>query len=815
MSKNLVIVESPAKAKTIEKFLGSDFKVVSSNGHIADLPSNELGIDLENNYSPKYKISTDKKDLVKKLKNQLKNVETVWLASDEDREGEAIAWHLAENLKLDESKTKRIVFREITEKAIRSAIENPREINKSLVDAQQARRVLDRLVGYKISPILWRKVKGGLSAGRVQSVALRLVAEREKEIINFVPESYFKTLGQFSKSDNSIFNAKYSKNIDEDQKFNEFLDGFINAKFSVETVEKKPILRKPSAPFTTSTLQQEASRKLGFNVARTMQAAQKLYEAGHITYMRTDSNTLSEIATKSIAEVISMNYGNQYSKTRIYSTKSKNAQQAHEAVRPTNFSNKVLNLDSDQTNLYNLIWKRTVASQMSDAILDKTIVKINSNNHDGIFQSEGEVIKFDGFLKLYQETKDNVVLDESKNNILPNFNEGEEINKIKISVTQSFSKAPFRFSEATLVKKMEELGIGRPSTYAPTISTVMNRKYVFKGTNNAKTRQIVQYNISDEIIKETKIENFGSNKGKLVPSEVEILVNEFLTNNFKNIIDYNFTANVENEFDLIANGSKDWKSIINKFYEPFSLVIEDVQKNAKRETGERILGTDPKTGRQLSVKLGKYGPIAQIGKVDEEEKPIFASLLPEQQISTISVEDALKLFELPVYVGDYENEKVEANIGRYGPYIRYDKIFIPIPEGFNPFTVTLDKSIELIEAKKAAQRPILAYKSHDVTKGRGRFGPYLKWNNTFINVNNKYDFDSLTEQDCIELIEDKIKKDKEKILVNWESDQITIEKGRWGKIYVIKGKKRVPLSKNVDPLKISISDAKDILKIKK
>ena len=815
MSKNLVIVESPAKAKTIEKFLGSDFKVVSSNGHIADLPSNELGIDLENNYSPKYKISTDKKDLVKKLKNQLKNVETVWLASDEDREGEAIAWHLAENLNLDESKTKRIVFREITENAIRSAIENPRQINKSLVDAQQARRVLDRLVGYKISPILWRKVKGGLSAGRVQSVALRLVAEREKEIINFVPESYFKTLGQFSKSDNSIFNAKYSKNIDEDEKFNEFLDGFINAKFTVQTVEKKPISRKPSAPFTTSTLQQEASRKLGFNVSRTMQAAQKLYEAGHITYMRTDSNNLSEFATKSIAEVISMNYGNQYSKTRIYSTKSKNAQQAHEAVRPTNFSNKVLNLDSDQTNLYDLIWKRTVASQMSDAILDKTIVKINSNNHDGIFQSEGEVIKFDGFLKLYQETKDNIVLDESKNNILPNFYEGEEINKIKISVTQSFSKAPFRFSEATLVKKMEELGIGRPSTYAPTISTVMNRKYVFKGTNNAKTRQIVQYNISDEILKETKIENFGSNKGKLVPSEVGILVNEFLTNNFKNIIDYNFTANVENEFDLIANGTKDWKSIINKFYEPFSLVIEDVQKNAKRETGERILGTDPKTGRQLSVKLGKYGPIAQIGKVDDEEKPQFASLLPEQQISTISVEDALKLFELPVYVGDYENEKVEANIGRYGPYIRYNKIFIPIPEGFNPFTITLDKSIELIEAKKAAQKPIIIYKSHDVTKGRGRFGPYLKWNNTFINVNSKYDFDSLTEQDCIELIEEKIKKDKEKILVNWESDQITIEKGRWGKIYVIKGKKRVPLSKNVDPLKISINDAKDILKIKK
>ena len=815
MSKNLVIVESPAKAKTIERYLGNDFKVVSSNGHIADLPSNELGIDLKNNYNPKYKISTDKKDLVKKLKSQLKDVDTVWLASDEDREGEAIAWHLAENLDLDESKTKRIVFREITENAIKSAIKNPRQINKSLVDAQQARRVLDRLVGYKISPILWRKVKGGLSAGRVQSVALRLVAEREKEIISFVPVSTYKTLGQFSKVDNEVFTAKYSKSYDEDEKFPDFLEGFINAKFTVSSVEKKPIIRKPSAPFTTSTLQQEASRKLGFNVSRTMQAAQKLYEAGHITYMRTDSNNLSEIAIKSINEVVSMNYGNQYSKVRSYSVKSKNAQQAHEAVRPTNFSNKVLNLDSDQSNLYDLIWKRTVASQMSDAILNKTIVKINSNKHDGVFQSEGEVIKFDGFLKLYQETKDNVVLDESKNNILPDFQEGDVISKINISVTQSFSKAPFRFSEATLVKKMEELGIGRPSTYAPTISTVMNRKYVFKGTNNSKTREIIQYNITNEVTKETKLENFGSNKGKLVPSEVGILVNEFLTNNFKNIVDYNFTANVENEFDLIANGSKDWKSIINKFYEPFSLVIEDVQKNAKRETGERILGTDPKSGRQLSVKLGKYGPIAQIGKVDDEDKPLFASLLPDQQISTISNEDALKLFDLPVYVGDYENEKVEANIGRYGPYIRFNKIFIPIPEGYNPFTITLEKSVELIEAKRTAQKPIINYKSFDVTKGKGRFGPYLKWNNTFINVNSKYDFDKLTDQDCIELIEEKIKKDKEKILVNWESDQITIEKGRWGKIYVIKGKKRVPLSKNTDPLKVSISDAKNILKIKK
>ena len=546
-----------------------------------------------------------------------------------------------------------------------------------------------------------------------------------------------------------------------------------------------------------------------------MQAAQKLYESGHITYMRTDSVTLSETALSSIQKTVKSEFGEKYSKTRNFSNKNKNAQQAHEAVRPTKFSNNVLNIDSDQSNLYDLIWKRTVASQMSDALVDKTIVKIDSDNHEGYFQSEGEVIRFDGFLKLYRESKDDSPQNEEKNNILPSFSNGETIIKEKIYVTQSFSKPPFRYSEASLVKKLEELGIGRPSTYAPTISTVMNRKYVFKGSNNAKTRDIIQYVIDSDVSKKINKENFGSNKGKLVPSEVGLLVNQFLTNNFKNIIDYNFTASVENEFDYIANGSKDWKSIIHNFYDPFSSVIDDVQKNAKRETGERILGVDPKSGRQLSVKLGKYGPIAQIGKVDEEEKPVFASLLPDQQISKISYDDALKLFELPVFVGEYENEKIEANIGRYGPYIRFHKKFISIPDGFNPFTITLEKSIELIDLKREADKPIANYKTFDVSKGRGRFGPFIKWNNTFINVNKNYDFDKLNEKDCIELIEDKIKKDKEKIIVDWSSEGITIEKGRWSKIYIIKGKKRIPLAKNIDPKKISLKQAKEYLKIKK
>jgi|TARA_B100001093_G_scaffold109160_1_gene101475 DNA topoisomerase-1 len=811
MSKNLVIVESPAKAKTIEKFLGKDFKVVSSNGHISDLPSSELGINVDENYEPKYIISKDKKDLVKKLKSEVKNVDTVWLASDEDREGEAIAWHLQESLNLDEEKTKRIVFREITEEAIKKAITNPRKIDKSLVDAQQARRILDRLVGYKISPILWRKVKGGLSAGRVQSVALRLISEREKEIDKFDPAESYRILGLFKTLNGKIFKAKYLKNIKRDNFFESFLNGFLSSSFSVESVIKTPTEKKPTPPFTTSTLQQEASRKLGFSVSRTMSAAQKLYEQGHITYMRTDSVNLSNQAVKSIKETVLEKFGENYFFERIFKNKSKSAQQAHEAVRPTVFSNENLILDSDQTNLYKLIWKRTVSSQMANAKLDKTVIKIKSSNHKDFFQADGEVVMFDGFLKLYIESKDNVV-EKDNDDLLPKLEIGDKIEKNQISITQVFSKPPFRFSEATLVKKLEELGIGRPSTYAPTISTIMNRKYVFKGDAAGVKRELIQFLITNQIDQSIISENFGSNKGKLVPSEVGLLVNEFLTNNFGNIIDYNFTASVEDDFDSIATGKKEWQSIIDNFYNPFNLKVDDVSKNAKRETGERILGEDPKTGRQLSVKLGKFGPIAQIGKNEDEEKPVFASLLPDQQISKITFDQALKLFNLPIYLGDYLDEKVEANIGRYGPYVKFGKKFISISDGTSPFEITYDNAIELIKKKNESEKPIITYKGYGATKGKGRFGPFIKWNNMFINVNKKYDFDNLSDSDFIDLIEEKIKKEKEKIIKNWVEDKITIEKGRWGKIFIIKGKKKVQIPKAVDPKSIDLEQAKKFLK---
>lgn len=810
MPKNLVIVESPAKAKTIEKFLGGDFKVVSSNGHISDLPSSELGIDIENNFQPKYQVSKEKKEIVKKLKNESKKADVVWLASDEDREGEAIAWHLKEALKLDDSTTKRIVFREITKDAVLNAISNPRKINQSLVDAQQARRILDRLVGYKISPILWRKVKGGLSAGRVQSVALRLIAEREKEINDFIPKEFYKTSAVFKTSEGKTFTAKYLENIYEDSELNSFVEGFLNANFKISSVKKSPGLKKPTAPFTTSTLQQEASRKLGFSVSRTMSAAQKLYEQGFITYMRTDSVNLSDQAHKEMKSTIENIFGNQYYLKRNYKSKSKNTQEAHEAVRPTDFSNQNPILNADQTNLYKLIWKRTVASQMSDAKIDKTVVNIESSNHPDLFQAEGEVVKFDGFLKLYIESKDDE--EENGKELLPNLHVGEHVSKQSVTVTQSFTKYPFRFTEATLVKKLEELGIGRPSTYAPTISTIINRNYVSKGDTEGTKRDIKQIVISDEI-KNIKIsEKHGSTKGRLVPTEVGILVNEFVSNNFKNIVDYNFTASVENEFDLIANGDKDWQKIIDLFYNPFIEKVNDVKKNAKRETGERILGNDPKSGRQLSVKLGKYGPIAQIGKVDDEEKPIFASLLPDQQISKINFDEALKLFDLPIYLGDFEDQKIEANIGRYGTYVKYDKKFISIPGGKSPFDIDLDSAIKLILEKRESDKPIAKYKGYGVSKGNGRFGPFIKWNGTFINVNKNYDFDNLSKSDCIELIEEKIKKDKEKIITSFDEKNITVEKGRWGRFYVIKGRKKVQLPKETDPKTIDLKKAEQLLK---
>ena len=814
MSKNLVIVESPAKAKTIEKYLGPDFKVASSYGHISDLPSKELGVDVENDFKPKYTISKDKKDVVKELKKKADKAELVWLASDEDREGEAIAWHLSENLKLENHKTKRIVFREITKNAILKAIENPREIDYNLVNAQQARRVIDRLVGFEISPILWRKVKGGLSAGRVQSVAVRLLVDREKEINNFITKSSFKVVAKFANSKGIEFLAQYSENFNSIDDVVLFLEKNINSNFNISSIEKKPAKKTPSPPFTTSTLQQEASRKLGFNVSRTMSAAQKLYESGNITYMRTDSVNLSNDALNSAEHVISKNYGNNYAKRRKFSSKNKGAQEAHEAIRPTNLEKSDVQMDSDQSRLYKLIWLRTIASQMSDAILERTTFKIKSSSYLNEFSSKGEVIKFDGFLKVYIAGVDNSE-DAESSGILPSLSVGENLTNVNIVATEKFSRPPFRFSEAALVKKLEELGIGRPSTYAPTITTIQNRKYVSKGVFEGDERKYTELKLSNGNIENSqRTEITGSDKGKLVPTEVGIIVTDFLVNNFKNILDYNFTASVEQDFDKIANGDKNWTNILKEFYGTFHPNVEDVKENAERESGERLLGADPVSGRKVIVRLGKFGPMVQIGKVDDEEKPIFAGLLPHQKISKISLEESLELFKLPCYLGDFENEKVESNAGRFGPYVKHNNIFVSLPKGLNPLEVTLDQAVELILEKRRKDAPIGNYEGHDISKGKGRFGPFIKWNGLFINVNKSYDFENLTLEECYELIENKKKKEAEKLLKVWEDEGIRIEKARWGRFNVIKGKNKVELPKGTDIEKFTIEDVTAFFKKK-
>ena len=814
MSKNLVIVESPAKAKTIEKYLGPDFKVASSYGHISDLPSKELGVDVENDFKPKYTISKDKKDVVKELKKKADNAELVWLASDEDREGEAIAWHLSENLKLENHKTKRIVFREITKNAILKAIENPREIDYNLVNAQQARRVIDRLVGFEISPILWRKVKGGLSAGRVQSVAVRLLVDREKEINNFITKSSFKVVAKFANSTGVEFSAQYSENFNSKDDVVSFLEKNVNSNFNISSIEKKPAKKTPSPPFTTSTLQQEASRKLGFNVSRTMSAAQKLYESGNITYMRTDSVNLSNDALNSAEQVISKNYGDNYAKRRKFSSKNKGAQEAHEAIRPTNLEKSDVQMDSDQSRLYKLIWLRTIASQMSDAVLERTTFKIKSSSYLNEFSSKGEVIKFDGFLKVYIAGVDNSE-DSESSGILPSLSVGENLTNVNIVATEKFSRPPFRFSEAALVKKLEELGIGRPSTYAPTITTIQNRKYVSKGIFEGDERKYTELKLSNGNIENyQRTEITGSDKGKLVPTEVGIIVTDFLVNNFKNILDYNFTASVEQDFDKIANGDKNWTNILKEFYGTFHPNVEDVKENAERESGERLLGTDPVSGRKVIVRLGKFGPMVQIGKVDDEEKPIYAGLLPHQKISKISLEESLELFKLPCYLGDFENEKVESNAGRFGPYVKHNNIFVSLPKGLNPLEVTLDQAVELILEKRRKDAPIGNYEGHDISKGKGRFGPFIKWNGLFINVNKSYDFENLTLEECYELIEYKKKKEAEKLLKVWDDEGIRIEKARWGRFNVIKGKNKVELPKGTDIEKFTIEDVTAFFKKK-
>ncbi len=814
MAKNLVIVESPAKAKTIEKYLGADFKVVSSYGHISDLPDKELGVDVEKNFMPKYTVSSDKKKLVSELKTLAKKSNTVWLASDEDREGEAIAWHLSNVLELQKENTKRIVFNEITKTAIQHAIEHPRQIDQNLVDAQQARRVLDRLVGYELSPILWRKVQGGLSAGRVQSVTLRLVVEREREIENFVPKETFKVQANFTTAEGSAFSTELSKTFSSEQEALDFLNLNIEAQFHIDSIEKKPATKAPAAPFTTSTLQQEASRKLGFSVSRTMQNAQRLYEAGLITYMRTDSVNLSKQALGQAASVIESNYGKQYVRTHQYVTKKKGAQEAHEAIRPTDLTRMEANVEYDQKRLYDLIWKRTLASQMSLAKLERTVAKIVTYKHSHAFVARGEVVVFDGFLKLYLEGVDDP--SDEDQSLLPAMKKGEVAHAKQIIATQRFSRPPYRYSEASLVKKLEELGIGRPSTYAPTISTVLNRKYVAKGTHEGDQRTYKQLLLKDnKLTTENKFEKTGSQKGKLVPTDIGFLVNDFLINNFKDIVDYGFTASIEQDFDRVATGNSEWESIMKQFYSNFHPVVEHVKKNATRETGQRILGTDPKTGRQLSVRLGKFGPMAQIGTVDDEEKPLFASIPDTLSLGKITFEEALDLFKLPATIGEYEGLPVQANNGRYGPYVLHNKVFVSLPKGTDPLTVTLEQAIECIEQKRKDDAPIATYEGQGVTKGKGRFGPFIKWNGWFINVSKQYDFDDLSVKDIKELIEANKKKEAERVVQVWEEEGIRIEKARWGRHNLIKGKTKVELNKTIDAANMTLDEAKAMLSKKK
>ena len=809
MAKNLVIVESPAKAKTIEKFLGKDYQVESSYGHIADLPSKEIGVDVLNGFKPSYEVSPDKKALVKKLRDLSKSAEMVWLASDEDREGEAIAWHLAEELKLDKTKTKRIVFHEITKAAILKAIDNPRDINYDLVNAQQARRVLDRLVGYELSPVLWKKVKSGLSAGRVQSVSVRLIVEREREIQNFKAEGSYSITAEFTNEAGKTFKAKLPKNFATKEQAQEFLNKNIGSGYKVADLETKPAKKSPAAPFTTSTLQQEAARKLYLPVGVTMMLAQRLYEAGLITYMRTDSVNLSQEAMLAAEAEIIRSYGEQFSRPRTYNTKSKGAQEAHEAIRPTDMTRHTVDIDRDQARLYDLIWKRTLASQMSDAELERTNVKIEANNHKELFTAAGEVLMFEGFLKVYLEGHDDD--EDEQEGMLPALRVNEKLVNNYITATERFSRPPARYTEAALVKKLEELGIGRPSTYAPTISTIISRNYVEKGNFEGQQRKYAQLtlrnsNVTDQIL----AENVGSDKGKLVPTDIGTIVNDFLVNHFDTILDYNFTAKVEQDFDEIASGNEDWTKMMGTFYDHFHPKVKDVEQNADRESGERILGTDPKTGKPVSVRLGKFGPMAQIGEPDDENKT-FASLLPEQNIGTITLDEVLGLFLLPKNLGMHDGEEVEVSNGRFGPYVRFGKLFISLPKGEDPLDVTLARAQELIAEKQQADAPIGTYKNEPVQKGVGRFGPFIKWNGTFINVSKKYNFDNLSQADLIELIETKMQKDIDKVLHNWEDEGIKVEKARWGRSVLTKGKIKIELSKDFDAVGLTLDKAKAMI----
>lgn len=808
MSKNLVIVESPAKAKTIQKYLGKDYEVKSSFGHIRDLPKKGMGIDLSN-FTPDYEVSADKKKLVTELKAAVKKSEMVWLASDEDREGEAIAWHLAEELKLKPENRKRIVFHEITKNAILKAIENPRDIDQNLVNAQQARRVLDRIVGFEMSPVLWKKVKTGLSAGRVQSVAVRLIVEREKEIREFVPKPSFKVEGVFLNDGKQEIAAKLKKDFEKESDAETFLQQAQTTEFKVLNVETRPGTRTASAPFTTSTLQQEASSRLGYNVTTTMRLAQRLYEEGFITYMRTDSVNLSQEAINGAKAQILSEYGENYSKPRNYTTKSSSAQEAHEAIRPTDFSVKTVG-DAQLNKLYQLIYRRTLASQMENAKIEKTVIEIGNPKLPQHFEAQGEVIIFDGFLKAYGIVKTEDDDDDSNEKLLPKVKVGEILDYKTITATEKFTKPAARFTEAGLVKKLEELGIGRPSTYAPTIQTIQNREYVDKREIEPQTREIVKMTLGKSgVKKEVLEEKFGGDKNKFVPTDIGEVVNDFLTDNFAEILDYGFTARVEEGFDEIANGDQKWKEMMTDFYSKFHPRIEDVEENADRATGERILGVDPKSGKNVHARIGRFGPMIQIGEQDDEEKPTFASLMANQNIATITLEEALELFKLPFDLQEVDGQPVSVGVGRFGPYVKWGETYISIPKGEDPLSVNQERAEEIINEKKKADAPIATYKGEPVTKGTGRFGPFIKYKSIFVNVPKRYDFDNLSQSDINELIDAKLDKEANRYIQQWEKEKIAIENGRWGP-FIKFGKANFKIPKKADDTKYEAEELKEI-----
>jgi len=755
MSKNVVIVESPAKAKTIEGFLGEGYTVRSSFGHVRDLAKKDLGVDIEKNFTPHYEISADKVKVINELKKLTKDAGMVWLATDEDREGEAISWHLYEALNLEPQKTKRIVFHEITKSAIKNAIDHPRNIDKNLVDAQQARRILDRLVGFELSPVLWKKVRPSLSAGRVQSVAVRLIVERERDIMNFNSTSAFRVTANFI-SGNALVKAELAnrfKTLDEARKF---LNQCLNADFTIDSVETKPTKKSPAPPFTTSTLQQEASRKLGFSVAQTMVVAQRLYESGKITYMRTDSVNLSETAINQAKEAITKNYGAKYLHIRQYKTKSKNAQEAHEAIRPSYIENSTISADSADKRLYELIWKRTIASQMSDAELEKTNVVISSSNALEKFVAQGEVLKFDGFLKVYLEGTDEEG-EENQEGMLPPMKVGEKLKADEISATERFTHHPARYTEASLVKKLEELGIGRPSTYAPTISTIQKRTYVVKEEREGVERK---YNVvtlkSGKITEAVKTEITGAEKGKLFPTDIGMVVTDFLLAQFPKIMDYNFTAKVEEEFDEIAEGKILWTKMLKDFYKPFHENVVDTSEHSERASGERLLGVDPQSGQNLYVRIGRFGPMAQIGESSDENKPKYASLRKEQRIDTITLEEALDLFKLPRVVGEFESKEMVVAIGRFGPYVRHNGLFVSLKKEDDPMTIIADRAIELILAKRKAEieKHIKSFPENpEVQLLNGRWGPYLAIGKNNYKLSKGTDPSSLSLQDCLDIAE--------------------------------------------------------------